>query len=83
MQVVVFVLDFIYTNIFCSPNEVEVKIFLESYSKPISGRQVVLYHVNPDDDCVLTTSCLFAGNRYPVEGITESRVTSQRAFISY
>ena len=41
-----------------------------------SGRQVVLYHVNPGDDCVLTTSCLFAGNRYPAEGITESRVTA-------
>jgi len=34
-----------------------------------TGRQVVLYHVNPGDDCVLTTSCLFASDCYPAEGI--------------
>ncbi len=37
-----------------------------------SGREVVLYHVNPGDDCVLTTSCLFSGDNFPVEGITET-----------
>ena len=30
-----------------------------------SGREVVLYHVNPGDDCILTTSCLFSGNSFP------------------
>lgn len=40
-----------------------------------SGREVVLYHVNPGDDCVLTTSCLFGDDGYPAEGITETDVT--------
>ncbi len=41
-----------------------------------SGRQVVLYHVNPGDDCVLTTSCLFAGDCYPAEGIVIKNATA-------
>lgn len=40
-----------------------------------SGREVVLYHVNPGDDCVLTTSCLFGDDGFPAEGITETEVT--------
>ena len=40
-----------------------------------SGRQVVLYHVNPGEDCVLTTSCLFANECYPAEGITDTDIT--------
>jgi len=40
-----------------------------------SGREVVLYHVNPGDDCVLTTSCLFGDDGFPAEGITETDVT--------
>ncbi len=39
-----------------------------------SGREVILYHVNPGDDCVLTTSCLFSGDNFPVEAITETDV---------
>ena len=41
-----------------------------------SGREVLLYHVNPGDDCVLTTSCLFSGDNFPVEGITETDITA-------
>lgn len=40
-----------------------------------SGREVVLYHVNAGEDCVLTTSCLFGGNGFPAEGITETEVS--------
>ena len=40
-----------------------------------SGREVVLYHVTPGDDCVLTTSCLFGDDGFPAEGITETDVT--------
>ena len=39
-----------------------------------AGREVVLYHVNPGDDCILTTSCLFSENTFPAEGITETDV---------
>lgn len=38
------------------------------------GREVLLYHVQSGDSCVLTTSCLLSGDNYPAEGITESEV---------
>jgi len=41
-----------------------------------TGREIVLYRVEPGDTCVLTTSCLFSGTRYPAEGVTESEVTA-------
>ncbi len=41
-----------------------------------AGREIVLYRVKAGETCVLTTSCLFAGERYPAEGITESDVTA-------
>lgn len=41
-----------------------------------TGREIVLYRVEPGDTCVLTTSCLFAGTRYPAEGVAESEVTA-------
>ena len=40
-----------------------------------SGREVVLYHVNSGEDCVLTTSCLFANDGFPAEGITETEMS--------
>ncbi len=47
-----------------------VKVVLNS----ASGREVLLYHVNPGESCVLTTSCLLGGDKYPAEGITETSV---------
>lgn len=41
-----------------------------------SGRHVVLYFVGPGQSCVLTTSCLLGGSRYPAEGIAETAVTA-------
>lgn len=41
-----------------------------------SGREIVLYHVGAGESCVLTTSCLMAGDHYPAEGITETAVTA-------
>ncbi len=38
------------------------------------GREMLLYHVHPGDSCVLTTSCLLSGDRYPAEGVTEAEV---------
>ena len=39
-----------------------------------NGREVLLYYVRPGESCVLTTSCLLGGNRYPAEGMTETDV---------
>ncbi|MGR9117573.1 MAG: Crp/Fnr family transcriptional regulator, partial [Gammaproteobacteria bacterium] len=39
-----------------------------------NGREVLLYYVRSGESCVLTTSCLLGGNRYPAEGITEQNV---------
>ncbi len=41
-----------------------------------SGRQIVLYHVEAGQSCVLTTSCLLAGKPYPAEGLTETDVSA-------
>ncbi len=41
-----------------------------------SGRHVVLYFVGPGQSCVLTTSCLLGGSRYPAEGIAETAITA-------
>lgn len=39
-----------------------------------NGREVLLYRVDPDNLCVLTTSCLLAGSIYPAHGRTETDV---------
>ena len=41
-----------------------------------NGREITLYRVEDGQTCVLTTSCLLAGNAYPAEGITETDVTA-------
>lgn len=41
-----------------------------------SGREVVLYRVGEGQSCVITTSCLLAGEPYPAEGITETETTA-------
>jgi CRP/FNR family transcriptional regulator, anaerobic regulatory protein len=41
-----------------------------------NGREVVLYRVGAGQSCVLTTSCLIAGERYPAEGVTESETAA-------
>lgn len=39
-----------------------------------SGNEVVLYRVEEGQSCILTTTCLFANEKYHAEGITESEV---------
>jgi CRP/FNR family transcriptional regulator len=39
-----------------------------------SGREIVLYRVEPGQSCVLTTVCLIAMERYAAEGIVETPV---------
>jgi CRP/FNR family transcriptional regulator len=41
-----------------------------------SGREVLLYRVNPGNACILTTSCLLGANDYPAFGITETQVSA-------
>ncbi|GAW85235.1 CRP/FNR family transcriptional regulator, anaerobic regulatory protein [Bathymodiolus platifrons methanotrophic gill symbiont] len=38
------------------------------------GREMLLYRVCSGESCVLTTSCLLSGDKYPAEGITEGEV---------
>lgn len=40
------------------------------------GREILLYHVQSGDSCVLTTSCLLGDNNYPAEGYTETEVSA-------
>lgn len=39
-----------------------------------NGREIVLYRVQRGQSCTLTVACLFANNKYPAEGITETNV---------
>ncbi len=39
-----------------------------------NGREIVLYRVGRGETCLLTTSCLFAKERYPAYGVTETGV---------
>ena len=43
-------------------------------SRAENGREIVLYRVQSGQSCTLTTACLFANNKYPAEGITETEV---------
>lgn len=40
------------------------------------GRELVLYRIENQGSCVLTTSCLLAAEAYPAEGVTETEVTA-------
>ena len=41
-----------------------------------SGRQIVLYRVEPGESCVMTTACLMAHAAYSAEGVTETPVAA-------
>lgn len=40
------------------------------------GHEIVLYRIRAGESCVLTTSCLLAGERYPAQAVTESEVSA-------
>lgn len=46
------------------------------YARAPSGKEIVLYRVEPGDICVLTTSCMLSGTLYPAEGVAETDVTA-------
>ncbi len=39
-----------------------------------SGREIVLYRMEPGQTCILTTTCLISGEDYPAEAIAETDV---------
>jgi len=39
-----------------------------------AGREIVLYRIEGCGTCVLTTACLLSRERYPAEGVSESKV---------
>lgn len=41
-------------------------------ARAASGREMVLYRIEQQGTCVLTTSCLLGNQSYPAEGITET-----------
>ena len=41
-----------------------------------SGREVLLYRVRAGESCILTTSCLIAGQHYPAQGVSEDELTA-------
>lgn len=42
-------------------------------TKPaLSGREILLYRVEPGDSCILTVSCLLGNVPYPARGVAES-----------
>ncbi len=42
-----------------------------------TGREIVLYRVEPGETCVVTTACLMAGTPYDAEGIAETDIRAQ------
>lgn len=43
-------------------------------SRAENGREIILYRVQRGQSCTLTVACLFANDKYPAEGITETEV---------
>ncbi len=60
----------------CSHYIVVVEGTVKVLGRNAAGREIVLYRIEQQGSCVLTTSCLLAGNLYPAEGITETEVTA-------
>jgi CRP/FNR family transcriptional regulator len=46
------------------------------HARAASGKEIILYRVQPGDICVLTTSCMLSGSPYPAEGVAETDVTA-------
>jgi CRP/FNR family transcriptional regulator len=42
-----------------------------------TGREIVLYRVEPGQTCVVTTACLMAGTDYDAEGIAETDIQAR------
>jgi CRP/FNR family transcriptional regulator, anaerobic regulatory protein len=51
-----------------------IKGSVKVFTRAENGREIVLYRVQNNESCTLTTSCLLSSNKYPAEGITETEV---------
>lgn len=40
----------------------------------LSGREILLYRLEPGDSCILTVSCLLGQSDYPARGVVESKL---------
>lgn len=40
----------------------------------LSGREIVLYRLEPGDSCILTVSCLLGDSSYPARGVAETAI---------
>ncbi|MCV6625002.1 MAG: Crp/Fnr family transcriptional regulator [Cellvibrionaceae bacterium] len=49
-----------------------VKVF----ARARDGRELLLYRIEPEQLCVLTTACLLGGEPFPAEAISETEVTA-------
>ena len=52
------------------------------FARSPSGREIVLYRVCPGDICVLTTSCMLSGSRYPADPRDRRESGAFRNFLS-
>ncbi|MCB1060706.1 MAG: Crp/Fnr family transcriptional regulator [Calditrichaeota bacterium] len=46
------------------------------------GREITLYHVRQSESCILTTSCVLTGQRYPATAVVENDHPVEAAIIS-
>ena len=49
---------------------------IKVFSRHENGKEIVLYHIQKGESCVLTTSCILGNDSYPAEGITETDVVA-------
>lgn len=45
------------------------------FTRSAGGREVVLYHINPGNVCILTTTCILGNRRFPAEAAAETGLT--------
>lgn len=48
---------------------------IKVFARSAAGKEIMLYRVVPGDICVLTTSCILSGSRYPADAVAESATT--------
>lgn len=42
-----------------------------------NGRELLLYHIEPGDSCIVSLACLFTGDRYNARAVAETEVTGR------
>nr|WP_320136491.1 Crp/Fnr family transcriptional regulator [uncultured Amphritea sp.] len=60
----------------CSHFIIVISGVVKVLGRNANGRELILYRIENQGTCVLTTSCLLGGEEYPAEGITETEVTA-------